>query len=111
MSTIAAGQVFGLSRATALEYSFFLSMPTMLAATAYKLLQDLMHHKTAAEVTGYNAPPGQWGILAIGFGVSFVVVLGVNRWFIGWVRKHGFVPFAVYRLVAGGALLMLAVRG
>jgi undecaprenyl-diphosphatase len=111
MATIAAGQVFGLSRATALEYSFFLSMPTMIAATGYKLLQALVHHKTAEEAAGYNAPPGQWGILLIGFAVSFVVALVVNRWFIHWVRKHGFVPFAVYRLVAGGALLVWALRG
>src|SRR5438270_2194166 len=65
MSTIAAGQVFGLSRATALEYSFFLSIPTMFAATGYKLLQALVHHKTPEEAAAYNAPEHQWLILAI----------------------------------------------
>jgi undecaprenyl-diphosphatase len=111
MSTIAAGQVFGLSRASALEYSFFLSIPTMFAATGYKLLQALVKHKTPEEVATYNAPPGQWGILLIGFLVSFVVALLVNRWFIHWVQKRGFVPFAIYRLVAGALLMALALKG
>jgi undecaprenyl-diphosphatase len=112
MSTIAAGQVFKLSRSTALDYSFFLSIPTMLAATGYKLLQALAHRpKTADEIAAYNAPPGQWIVLLIGFAVSFVVALLVNRWFIHWVRKHGFAPFAVYRLLAGAALLVWALHG
>jgi len=112
MSTIAAGEVFGLSRSTAVEFSFFLSIPTMLAATGYKLLQAVVHRpKTAEEIAQYNAPPNQWLILLIGFAVSFVVALVVNRWFIHWVKKHGFAPFAVYRIVAGGLLLWLAMRG
>ena len=111
MSTIAAGQVFSLSRSTALEFSFFLSIPTMFAATGYKLLKAVAHHKTAEEVAQYHAPPQQWLVLLIGFVVSFLVALVVNRWFIHWVRKHGFVPFAVYRLVAGGLLLWLAMGG
>ena len=109
MSTIAAGQVFSLSRPTALEFSFFLSIPTMLAATVYKLLQALAHRpKTPIEIAEFNAPPHQWAILAIGFIVSFVVALAVNRWFINWVRKHGFVPFAIYRIVLGAVVLLIA---
>ena len=111
MSTIAAGQVFGLSRATALEYSFFLSIPTMLAATGYKLLQALVHHKTPEEAAAYNAPPHQWLILAIGFVVSFIVALGVNAWFINWVRTRGFAPFAIYRIILGAALLAWLFTG
>ena len=106
MCTIAAGQVFGMSRPSALEFSFFLSMPTMLAATMYKLLQSLTHRpKTPVELADYNAPDHQWVILAIGFVVSFIVALGVNRWFINWVRSRGFTPFAIYRIIAGIALL------
>ncbi|MEI8194701.1 MAG: undecaprenyl-diphosphate phosphatase [Phycisphaerae bacterium] len=109
MSTIAAGQVFGLSRATALEYSFFLSMPTMFAATGFKLLQTLLHRaKTAEAIAEYHAPPGQWLVLLVGFVVSFIVAWLVNRWFIHWVQKHGFVPFAVYRLLAGVGVLIWA---
>lgn len=111
MSTIAAGQVFGLSRATALEYSFFLSIPTMLAATGYKFLQAVVHHKTPEEVAAYHAPDGQWVVLAIGFVVSFIVALGVNAWFIHWVKTRGFTPFAIYRVVLGIAVMIWAFSG
>lgn len=106
MVTIAGGQIFGLSRSVALEYSFFLSIPTMLAATGYKLLQAVVHRpQTAEEIAAYQAPPGQWTVLAVGFAVSFVVALVVNWWFINWVRRRGFAPFAIYRIVLGAAVL------
>jgi undecaprenyl-diphosphatase len=112
MSTIAAGQVFGLSRATALEYSFFLSIPTMVAATGYKLLQAVVKRpRTEAEIAAYHAPTGQWAVLGIGFVVSFVVALGVNAWFIRWVKERGFAPFAVYRIVLGLGLLVWFFMG
>jgi len=106
MSTIAAGQVFGLSRTTALEYSFLLSIPTMLAATGYEFLQALRHRpKTPEAILAYGAPSGQWVVLAIGFVVSFLVAWLINKWFINWVRRRGFAPFAVYRIVLGAGLL------
>ena len=106
MSTIAAGQVAGTSRATALEFSFFLSIPTMFAATGYKLLQSVAHRpKTAEEIAAYGAPPNAWVVLAIGFVVSFIVALVVNAWFIAWVRRRGFGPFAIYRMILGIAVL------
>jgi undecaprenyl-diphosphatase len=112
MFTIAAGQVVGLSRATALEYTFFLSIPTMFSAAGYKLLKALAHQpKTPEEIAQYNAPPGQWIVLGVGFAVSFIVAVIVNRWFIQWVQKRGFVPFAIYRLVAGALLMALALKG
>lgn len=101
MATIAAGQVGGMSRAAALEFSFFLSIPTMFAATAYKLSKPLLKPDAAIPMTGHN-----WAILAIGFVVSFVVAYAVVAWFMHWVRKHGFTPFAVYRVVAGLAVLI-----
>ena len=111
MCTIAAGQTFGLSRATALEYSFFLSIPTMLAATGYKLLQALVKHpKTPEEIRDYDAPPMQWVVLGIGFVVSFIVAWAVNRWFIRWVQRHGFVPFAIYRVLIGTVVLLAAAK-
>jgi len=106
MATITAGQVAGMSRAAALEFSFFLSIPTMAAATGYDLLKSLRHK--AGEASAIGAAPVDahgWVLLAIGFVVSFIVAYGVVAWFMRWVREHGFVPFAVYRLVAGGALL------
>jgi undecaprenyl-diphosphatase len=110
MSTIAAGQVFGLSRSAALEYSFFLAIPTMLAATGYKFLQALLHRpKTAEQIAAYHAPAHQWVVLAIGFIVSFFVAWAVNAWFVAWVRRRGFVPFAIYRILFGiGVFIWIA---
>ena len=108
MSTIAAGQVAGMSRPAALEFSFFLSMPTMIVATAYDLLKAIApNRKTAVE--GNLAPLAvnahQWVVLTIGLVVSFFVALAVVAWFIQWVRTRGFVPFAVYRIGLGLVVL------
>jgi undecaprenyl-diphosphatase len=111
MSTIAAGQVAGMSRPAALEFSFFLSMPTMAVATGYDFLKTVMprHHET--DIAPLTMNPHAWIVLAIGFVVSFFVALAVVAWFMNWVRGRGFVPFAVYRIVLGIALLLLLTRG
>ena len=107
MSTIAAGQLMGMSRAAALEFSFFLSMPTMAMATLYTLFKSLSGKDEnpigVAELTSH-----QWVILAIGFVVSFIVAYGSVAWFMAWVRKRGFAPFAMYRIVIGIAVLAWA---
>jgi undecaprenyl-diphosphatase len=109
MSTIAAGQVAGMSRPAALEFSFFLSMPTMVAATGYDLLKTL--HPRHGEPLG-RMPVNQqeWIVLVIGFVVSFIVALAVVAWFMNWVRKRGFTPFAVYRIAVGIAVLVWVRR-
>jgi len=110
MSTIAAGQVAGLSRAAALEFSFFVSIPTMFAATLFALKKAVL--PSHAEVQAGDAfSPGhmsgeQWIILLIGFVVSFFVAWGVVAWFMAWVRRRGFVPFAIYRIVLGLGILI-----
>ena len=114
MSTIAAGQAAGLSRSAALEFSFFLSMPTMVVATGYDLLKTIApHHRDTSDAAlapvAMNAH--NWVVLGIGFVVSFIVALAVVAWFMRWVRARGFVPFAVYRIVAGIVLLVLISRG
>ncbi len=110
MSTIAGGQLVGMSRPAALEFSFFLSMPTMIAATGYDLFKSL-HHKGGASAIGVApADLHGWIILAIGFVVSFIVAYAVVAWFMHWVRKRGFAPFAVYRIIVGIAVLAWAVR-
>jgi undecaprenyl-diphosphatase len=53
----------------------------------------------------------EWIVLGIGFVVSFVVAYAVVAWFMNWVRTRGFVPFAIYRLIAGAAVLLWALRG
>ena len=114
MSTIAAGQIASMSRPAALEFSFFLSMPTMLVATGYDFLKTIAPHRHVA--AGENLAPltvngEQWIVLMIGFVVSFFVALGVVAWFMHWVRRRGFAPFAIYRIIIGLLLMTLLWRG
>ncbi len=104
MSTIAAGQLAGLSRAAALEFSFFLSIPTMAAATGYDLLKSVMGKGTHPLGVSTLDAHG-WTVLAIGFVVSFIVAYATVAWFMAWVRRRGFVPFAIYRILLGAAVL------
>jgi undecaprenyl-diphosphatase len=111
MSTIAAGQLVGMSRSSALEFSFFLSIPTMVVATCYDLFKSLRPHHGEPAVIGHLAMTGQnWVTLFIGFAVSFVVAYFVVAWFMNWVRTRGFAPFAVYRIVVGVAVLWFALK-
>jgi undecaprenyl-diphosphatase len=109
MSTIAGGQLVGMSRAAALEFSFFLSMPTMAVATLYTLYKSLSG-KDGNPIGVSGLTSHEWVILAIGFIVSFIVAYGAVAWFMGWVRKRGFAPFAMYRIVLGIAVLVWASR-
>ncbi len=107
MATITGGELAGMSRPAALEFSFFLSMPTMAAATLYDLLRSL-HSPGGNGVAAMPNDAHAWAVLAVGFVVSFVVAYAVVAWFMAWVRAHGFVPFAIYRIIAGAAVLWLA---
>lgn len=109
MATIAAGQVAGMSRASALEFSFFVSMPTMAAATLYTLYKSL-RGKGENPIGVAQIDTHGWIVLAIGFVVSFLVAYGSVAWFMAWVRRRGFAPFAVYRIVIGILVLMYAGR-
>ena len=110
MSTIAAGQVAGMSRASALEFSFFLSMPTMAVATLYTLYKSIHGTKTENPI-GVSSIDEHGGIvLAIGFVVSFIVAYGSVAWFMAWVRRRGFGPFAIYRIIVGILVLFFAAK-
>ena len=109
MSTIAAGQVAGLSRSAALEFSFFLAMPTMVVATGYEFYKTVLSKHSDLGVVTMTAH--NWIVLALGFVVSFIVALAVVAWFMRWVRARGFVPFAIYRILAGIVVLVLIARG
>jgi undecaprenyl-diphosphatase len=101
-ATIMGALMLGVERRTAAEFSFFLAVPTMLGATVLELA------KKGDQIT--SASVG-WGSIALGFIVSFVVALLVIRWFVGLVSRHGFGPFAWYRIIAGiGALAWLSLR-
>ncbi len=111
MATITAGELAGLTRPAALEFSFLLSIPTMAAATLYDLAKSL--RSRPGETSAIGAMPGDahsWILLAIGFVVSFVVAYGVVAWFMAWVRRRGFTPFAIYRVIVGAAVLLWASR-
>jgi len=110
MSTIAAGQVSGMSRTAALEFSFFVSLPTMLAATVYTMWKTL-HSKQGEPLGRMPVDAHEWIVLLIGFVISFVVALAVVAWFMNWVRRRGFTPFAIYRIVVGIAVLIWVMRG
>jgi undecaprenyl-diphosphatase len=114
MSTIAAGQLAGLDRPSALEFSFLLSIPTMIAATGWDLVKEI-HPGKAAGAAGQVAAhvvmnPERWLVLLIGTVVSFIVAFGVVEWFLAWVRKHGFTLFAIYRILLGIALLIWGAK-
>jgi len=109
MSTIAAGQVAGMSRASALEFSFFLSIPTMVMATLYTLYKSLKG-KDGNPIGVSNIDAHGWIVLAIGFVVSFIVAYGTVAWFMAYVRRRGFGPFAIYRIIVGIAVLYFASR-
>ena len=109
MATIAAGQLAGMSRAAALEFSFFVSIPTMAAATLYTLLKSLSG-KGENPIGVSQLDAHGWIVLAIGFVISFLVAYGSVAWFMGYVRKRGFAPFAVYRIVVGALVLAFASR-
>ena len=95
-ATIMGALALGVERRTAAEFSFFLAVPTMVGATGLSVFK---HHEEIA------AAGIDWGLIAIGFVVSFVVAIAVIKWFVGIVSRHGFAPFAWYRIVAGAAAL------
>jgi len=107
MSTIAAGQLAAMSRASALEFSFFLSIPTMVVATGYTFLKSV-RGKGENPIGVSNLSGHEWGVMALGFVVSFIVAYASVAWFMAWVRKRGFAPFAIYRIMVGAAVLAWA---
>ncbi len=110
MSTIAAGQLVGMSRPAALEFSFLLSIPTMFAATGYDLLKSLRHKTGGGEIGVAPRTAEEWVVLIIGFVVSFIVAYAVVAWFMRWVRQRGFTPFAIYRILLGAAVFLWILK-
>jgi undecaprenyl-diphosphatase len=99
-ATIMGALVLGVDRKTAAEFSFFVAVPTMVAATSYEL------YKNHASLSF-----GDLEAIALGFGVSFIVALAVIKGFIAVVGRYGFAPFAWYRIVAGSAaMIWLLIR-
>ncbi|MBI2256546.1 MAG: undecaprenyl-diphosphate phosphatase [Proteobacteria bacterium] len=98
-ATIMGGMLMGIDRKTATEFSFFLAIPTMIAATVYDLYKNW--HDLSADGAA---------VIGIGFACAFVTALIVVRTAIGFVSRHGFAPFAVYRIILGTVMLGLLLR-
>jgi undecaprenyl-diphosphatase len=97
-ATIMGALSLGVERRTAAEFSFFLAVPTMIGATTLEFLKH--RHDIVAGAHGVG-----FGAVAVGFVVSFIVALVVVRAFVHYISKHGFAPFAWYRIVVGAAAL------
>jgi len=97
-ATIIGGLLLGLNRKTATEFSFFLAIPTIAAASFYDLL------KNSSELTQSNI-----SIILVGLLASFFSAILVIKWFINFVSKHNFIPFGVYRIIVGTLILLFLI--
>ncbi len=101
-ATIMAARVFGVDRAAAAEFSFFLAIPTMLGATVYDVFRNWSTLGTDA---------AGWSLIAVGFVAAFLTALAVVSSLVRFVSRHGFQIFAWYRIGIGTvALLLLSAR-
>ena len=105
MATIVGGMTTKLTRKNAAEFSFFLAVPTMAAAGGYKLFK-LLRDPVGVEMLNENLIT-----LLIGNAVAFIVALGAIKFFINFLTKHGFKAFGYYRIIVGGAILVLLFSG
>jgi len=94
-ATILGGMALGVNRQAIVEFSFLLAAPTMLAATALDLLKS-----------GGSFTAGEFGILFIGFIVSFIVAIGAIKFLLNFIKNHTFITFGIYRIVL--ALIFIA---
>ena len=102
-ASIIGGMQQKLTRSAAAEFSFFLAVPTMLAATGYKVYKHIKEHGSFSSE--------EIKLLTIGNVVAFVVALLAIKFFISFLKKHGFRVWGVYRIIVGIALLVLIYSG
>ena len=105
MATIVGGMAQKLTRKAAAEFSFFLAVPTMFAATLFKMLKIFM------EPNGVDIIKENIGTLLIGNAVAFAVALLAIKFFISFVTKYGFKAFGWYRIIVGGIILAMMFAG
>ena len=98
-STILGGLFVGLKRKTAVEFSFFLAIPTMAAATGLDLLKS-----------GFSFSATEWEILAVGFVGTFLTALLAVKYFLRYIEHHTFVGFGIYRIIVAILFWLLVVR-
>ena len=105
MATIVGGMAQKLTRKKAAEFSFFLAVPTMFAATLFKMLKLFM------DPAGMEIITNNLGTLILGNVVAFIVAMLAIKFFISFVTKYGFKAFGWYRIVVGGAILLMLLTG
>ena len=106
MATIVGGMANGLSRKRAAEFSFFLAVPTMLAATCLEVLKMILKGEFASMAGSDNV-----FTLVLGSVIAFVVAILAMKWFVGFLTKYGFKAFGWYRIIVGGIILILLLTG
>ncbi len=95
-ATIIGAMLLGAARPVAAEFSFFLAIPTMFAASGYSMLK-----------AGFTLSPMEWGALALGFVVAFLTAWAVIALFMSYIRKHDFTAFGYYRILLAGVVFWL----
>lgn len=105
MATIVGGMSQKLTRKNAAEFSFFLAVPTMFAATIFKMLKIFM------EPGGMKIIEENLDVLLIGNAVAFIVAMLAIKFFISFVTKYGFKAFGWYRIIIGGIILLMLMTG
>ncbi len=98
-ATIIGGMMTGLDRRAAVEFSFLLAVPTMAAATGLDLVKS-----------NFDFSADEWSMLAVGFGGAFITAIFAVRYFVGFVERHTFVPFGIYRIVVSLLFWLIIVR-
>ncbi len=107
MATIVGGMAQKLTRKTAAEFSFFIAVPTMAAATGLDVLEVFFAKEGNTDwATGDNL-----AMLALGCVVAFIVALLAMKWFVAFLTKYGFKAFGVYRIIVGVLILVLLLSG
>lgn len=98
-ATIVGGMLMGISREKIVEFSFFLAMPTMVAASGLDLIK-----------TGHNFSGQEWQMILVGFIAAFVTAIIAIKWFIKYIQNHTFTAFGIYRIIAGILVLLFLLK-
>jgi undecaprenyl-diphosphatase len=120
-ASILGGLAQGISRKAAAEFSFFLAVPTMLAAASYKFITDFLHLDLKDDLLAFNIPKIGAAfdrlsehdvlVLLLGNAVAFVVAMLAIRFFIGFLTRYGFKIFGYYRILVGILIIILMAMG
>ena len=98
-ATIVGGMLMGITREKIVEFSFFLAMPTMAAASGLDVLES-----------GWHFSGQEWQLIAVGFIAAFITALVAIKWFISYIQKHTFTAFGIYRIIVGIIILLFLLR-